>query len=204
MTGTSPVPLPWSETSEPKVAVELLGGIATDKGKLRGLIENVASNERLLALSERSESFDKLVLGTDPSTGCRLRLHRFDTLFGDTPHNHRYSFWSFLLSGSYTHTIYGSGRDALRLPRGRLPVSCYSAVHAVGAVYGLHHSIVHTATHVVPGTYSLMLRGPKVKVKDDLYKVDANGEPVAPDVPRALSPADIHTVISELESLGVV
>jgi len=201
---TTPVELTWSDTSHPGPAVSLLLAIGGTKDRLRRLVENVMSDERLLSLSERSESFDKLVLATDRSSGCRLRLHRFATQFVDTPHNHRYSFWSLLLSGKYLHTIYGPGRNALRLARGRLPTSCYAAVHVAGAVYGLHHSIVHTATDVAPGTYSLMLRGPKQKIKDDLYKVDANGDPVAPDVPKALTTDDVEAILSELSALGVV
>jgi hypothetical protein len=204
MNAITPMALTWSDTDRPAPVTHLLLGIGGNKDRLRRLIENVMHDERLLSLSERSESFDKLVLATDKASGCRLRLHRFDTQFVDTPHNHRYSFWSLLLSGKYLHTIYGPGRDALRLPRGRLPASSYAAFHAVGAVYGLHHSIVHTATDVAPGTYSLMLRGPKAKVKDDLYKVDANGDPVAPDVPRPLAPTDIQAILSELSTLGVV
>ena len=80
--------------------------IAADRAALRELILAVGRDEHLLPLCEKVRDFKYMVLYDALDRGFRLRLHRFSEGQEDQPHNHRYSFSSTILKGSYAHTLY--------------------------------------------------------------------------------------------------
>ena len=99
--------LDWNDTDTVNTASsKLLDTLATDRALLRPLVEQVPGNERLCELSEHYDILDKLLLHDDPS-GFRLRLHVFLPGYFDRPHNHRWTYTSRILRGSYQHTLYG-------------------------------------------------------------------------------------------------
>jgi hypothetical protein len=182
-------------------ACQFLQQLAFNPVLMRQLVMRAASDSRLRSLCERTESFDKLVLFEDPQSGCRLRLHRFDHTFIDTPHNHRYSFVSLILNGSYVQTIFGSGKELRRraaLEMGPLAPT-FRTIHKTGDVYSLHNSLVHTVTDIEEGTYSLLLRGPKEKIKGDYFKTDGEGNPLTMDIPVPLTNENFDLVVADME-----
>ena len=99
--------LDWNDTSAVNAtSSKLLDTVATNRALLRDLVEQVPGNERLCELSEHYDILDKLLLHDDPS-GFRLRLHVFLPGYFDRPHNHRWTYTSRILRGSYQHTLYG-------------------------------------------------------------------------------------------------
>jgi len=116
-------------------------------GRLRQLL--LASATSYLELCERNNGFTKLVLLADERLGVRVRLHMFDSHYADTPHNHRWSFGTIILSGYYEHVTFGSDKTGA------------TASHTCreGTFYALHHSAYH-AISVPRRCVSLMLRGP--------------------------------------------
>jgi hypothetical protein len=80
---------------------KLLTALDSDRTTLRELTERALSNPELLHPCEHYDILDKIVLHDDPS-GWRLRLHVFLPGYFDRPHNHRRTYSSRILHGSYT------------------------------------------------------------------------------------------------------
>jgi hypothetical protein len=91
-------------------ATALLGQLAANRTILADLTAQMVENPHLAALCEHYDILDKLVLHDDPS-GWRLRLHVFLDGYFDRPHNHRWTYTSRILTGSYTHTLYGTDHE---------------------------------------------------------------------------------------------
>lgn len=60
-----------------------------------------------MALCEHYDILDKIV-PHDDHRGWPLRLHVFFPDYFDRPHNHRWTYSSHILRGSYPHTRYGT------------------------------------------------------------------------------------------------
>lgn len=145
-----------SDTSD-----KLLTSLDAQRDLLHGLTQRALADDALLRLCEHYDILDKIVLHDDP-TGWRLRLHIFLPGYFDRPHNHRWTYSSRILIGSYTHNLYGTddqvGDDidpaalAVRMVRTERP----------GDSYTLHHSMIHSVV-AKPYTVSLVVRGPAVK-----------------------------------------
>lgn len=139
----------------------LLTRLDIERDLLRGLVDGALADPNLLRLCEHYDILDKIVIHDDP-TGWRLRLHIFLPGYFDRPHNHRWSYVSRILHGSYTHTLYGTedllgdtfNPDAL-LPR-------MVRTEQPGDTYTLHHTMIHSVV-AQPYTTSLIVRGPAVK-----------------------------------------
>jgi hypothetical protein len=164
---------------------DVIQEIALDRVALRELVLAARRDEHLLPLSEKVRDFKYLVLYDALDRGFRLRLHRFSEGQEDQPHNHRYSFSSCILSGSYSHTLFevadeGAAPDAqpyweLRQPPGtfdggplaRLPMTRLSPLMTqtqdAGSAYSLHHATFHATALPAQNAYSLFLRGPAEK-----------------------------------------
>lgn len=155
--------LDWSNFEDvSEVTGTVLRDLASSPGALEGLLESLAQNEKLLSMCEHYDLLDKLVLFYDQHLDFRLRLHVFLPGYFDRPHNHRWSYSSIVLRGSYKHFIYGED-DGLsdQIDVGSLrPVMMHQP--RAGDVYTLHHSMIHSVI-AEPYTVTLILRGPAEK-----------------------------------------
>lgn len=140
---------------------ELLHTLDDDRNLLADLVVHASRDERLLGLSESLDHLDKIVLHDDPG-GWRLRLHIFTADCEDWPHNHRWTFTSRILEGSYGHVLYGVDGELGESSTARELRELYRRTEAKGDTYTIHHSTVHAALGR-PGTISLLVRGPSVK-----------------------------------------
>ena len=153
----------WNDLAAVAAASDkLLTALDSDRTTLRKLAERALDNPELLHLCEHYDILDKIVLHDDPS-GWRLRLHVFLPGYFDRPHNHRWTYSSRILHGSYTHTLYGTDDQ---FGTGDIDVAALRPrtvrTESTGDFYTLHHTMVHSVT-AQPYTTSLIVRGPAVK-----------------------------------------
>jgi hypothetical protein len=101
------------------------------------------------------------VLGLDD--GWRIRLHVFSADYFDRPHNHRWTYTSRILTGAYTHVLYGTDHDFTN----EVDVAALAArpvrIEEPGDTYTLHHSMIHSVTAHGEAAVRLIVRGPAVK-----------------------------------------
>ncbi len=133
-----------------------------NKTLLPSLVASARYDENLRSMCEHYDILDKIILFDDPGTGIRLRLHLFSNSYFDRPHNHRWSYASAILHGSYKHTILVPKKsvDESITSSDLMPVLIRQ--EKVGDSYVLHHSQYHSIT-AGPDTVSLIIRGPSVK-----------------------------------------
>jgi predicted metal-dependent enzyme (double-stranded beta helix superfamily) len=145
------------------VSNTLLTALDTDRTLLRELTERAIDDPDLLLLCEHYDILDKLVLHDDPA-GWRLRLHVFLPGYFDRPHNHRWTYSSRILHGSYSHTLYGT--DAQLDHSDEIDVAALEPqmvrTESTGDFYTLHHAMIHSVI-AEPYTTSLIARGPAIK-----------------------------------------
>jgi predicted metal-dependent enzyme (double-stranded beta helix superfamily) len=155
--------LDWANLQEmSEVTGAVLRNLAASPAHLKELLGALAGNEKLLSMCEHYDLLEKLVLFYDERSDCRLRLHVFLPGYFDRPHNHRWSYSSIVLRGSYKHFIYGPDdhlSDQVDVESLR-PVMIHQ-LHA-GDVYTLHHGMIHSVI-AEPYTVTLILRGPAEK-----------------------------------------
>ncbi|MGK4579914.1 hypothetical protein [Kitasatospora sp. HPMI-4] len=141
-----------------------------DPAALGALWDGMMRDDRLAESAETFNAFQKFVLHDDLETGLRLRLHIFNEHMVEEAHNHRATFSSLILRGSYRHFLYGdvdhvwgeeerpaTALDA-RFIQEQLP----------GSSYTLHHAFVHS-TYATPGTVSLVIQGPRDRASFRIY-----------------------------------
>jgi hypothetical protein len=154
--------LNWDDTPAVETATgNVLAALADDRDLLRRLAHQVPKDEHLSRLSEHYDILDKLVLHDDPA-GWRLRLHVFLPGHFDRPHNHRWTYSSRILHGSYQHTLYGLD-DILDESMEVAALQPYMVrTETAGDSYTLHHRMIHAAV-AEPHTVTLIVRGPALK-----------------------------------------
>lgn len=213
-------------------AARVLDRLAAEPALLRDLLERTARDERLLSMCERHSPFDKLVVYDAPERQFRIRMHIWRNTEFERAHQHRFSFTSRMLQGSYRHVLYNcqlplsasadteharrhmdpdhpdmaSGIDVNRL----LPALEYDM--GAGEGYTLHHDAVH-ATMVAAETVSLILRGPAEKehafvanVSDGrVYWRFGRGDETEERIhSKQLGPAGVAALLPRLADLGVI
>ncbi len=179
------VSLDWTDFDKAsRISSDIVRELAADRPLLRKLVLSVQRDERLRFLAEKHDELNYIVLYDALDRGLRIRLHRFSKGLEDIPHNHRFSFSSALLSGSYVHTLFqverkdaddereswrlhqpaGShvGVDVRELPLAGLEPQL-ATVQAAGSSYTLHHSTIHKTAMPVEDAYSVFCRGPAMK-----------------------------------------
>jgi hypothetical protein len=82
----------------------VLDMLTADRALLSELTDAVPNDPHLVGLCEHYDILDKIVLHDAPA-GWRLRLHVFLDGYFDRPHNHRWTYTSRILSGSYAHPL---------------------------------------------------------------------------------------------------
>jgi len=156
------------------VTDDLLHELAADKDTLRMLIDRAAEDDDLLAQCECHRLLDKIVLYDGLDRGFRVRLHISTSDHLDRPHDHRFSFSSLILAGSYKqvrHRIVGEVPDVVdagvQEDHQAVPIDArvepeFATAEQVGSFYSIHHSVIHT-TIMADDTVSLFIRGPAEK-----------------------------------------
>lgn len=101
----------------------------------------------------------------DPSSGVRVRVHRFEESW-DQPHSHRWGFTTRILAGGYTNFLYGPEKwvhDSVERDD-FLPAPAMVRRESVGTSYTIGDDMVHNV-HMQGDTISMIVRGPSRKNK---------------------------------------
>lgn len=146
-----------------KISQQTIRCLLDDKDFLKKMILELPKNERLFAFSEHYDILDKLVLFVSEDQEIRLRLHIFADDYYDRPHNHRWSYSSYILSGGYQHTLFQPMINEGKISIEDL-IPCMVRNEKKGDFYTLHHSQYHSVI-AEPNTISLVFRGPSEKDK---------------------------------------
>lgn len=149
-----------------KLSLSTLSTLGQDKSELRRLVLAAREDESLFSLCEHYDILDKIVLHADEEKSLRLRLHIFADDYFDRPHNHRWSYSSHILSGSYRHVIFSVDAKSDDVDTRHL-VPVLIRREKQGDFYTLHHSQYHSVT-AEPNTVTLILRGP---ARSDRFRV---------------------------------
>ncbi|MFI9580475.1 hypothetical protein ACIHCQ_01165 [Streptomyces sp. NPDC052236] len=204
--------LNWDDTPAVEAATSnVLATLADDGDLLRRLAHLVPQDEHLSRLSEHYDILDKLVLHDDPA-GWRLRLHVFLPGHFDRPHNHRWTYSSRILRGSYQHTLYGLD-DILDEGMEVAALQPYMVrTETAGDSYTLHHRMIHAAV-AEPHTVTLIVRGPALKdgflVSDRdtgkaWWQYGAAKESRNEAEKKRMSQARVNQVLSDLAEQGII
>jgi hypothetical protein len=153
----------WEDTgSIVRGGETVFDALVNDPELLPGLLDNLRVDRGLRELCERYDFLDKLVLHDDRAAQVRIRLHLYRSGYFDRPHNHRWSFASYILSGRYTHRIFGNDQQFGEDTDPDSLVAVHERIEGPGDSYALHHTSVHTV-QAEADTISLLLRGPAAK-----------------------------------------
>lgn len=154
--------LDWTDLPAVTAAsTKVIHRLAADPALLGALTDAVTDNPRLASLCEHYDILDKIVLHDDPD-GWRIRLHTFLDGYFDRPHNHRWTYTSRILFGSYAHTLYGNDHDFTDAIEVAKLQPRMVRVEGPGDTYTLSHSMIHSVT-ARGETVTLIVRGPAVK-----------------------------------------
>ena len=187
--------------------------------QLRKLILDVPNNKELFSHSTHYERVDKLVLWNSDDKKMQIRLHVYagqsckrkvhNLADISEAHNHRWSFSTRILSGSYLHTIY---RMDL-LDTGKYYLAPIMIRHeGIGSSYALHHAQYHSIVEEF-NTVSLIVRGP---IEKESFQVitERDGEIQPKDSltlqtseekkQRTMTLADYEKVLVQLLSLKII
>lgn len=153
----------WDDTESILAGtIPVLAALADDRVLLAAMIDNIAADPGLADKCEGYDFMRKLVLYDDPDLGVRLRLHLYGGGFFDRPHNHRWSFASRIVRGSYTHRVFGHDSEFDESTDPTTLQALMTRREQPGATYALHHTSVHSVT-AEADTVSLIVRGPAAK-----------------------------------------
>ena len=180
------ISIDWSDFEEAgRITRDIAQELSADRPLLRRMALAVGRNEALLSLSEKHGELNYIVLRDFVDQGIRVRLHRFSKGQEDIPHNHRFSFSSAILHGSYVHTLFeldwGNAEVAeddlwrLSQPPGthrgvalqELSLAGFTPLltttQTAGSAYSLHHTTIHKTAMPKEDAFSVFVRGPAQK-----------------------------------------
>jgi len=205
------------------VTDQLLHELAADKDTFRMLVDRAAEDDDLLGQCECHRLLDKIVLydGLDRGFIVRLNISTSDHL--DRPHDHRYSFSSLILAGSYKqvrHRIIGEVPDqidaGIQEDHQAVPIDArvepeFATTEQVGSFYSIHHSVIHT-TIMSDNTVSLAVRGPAEKERSLItdrdtgklwWRYGSKGERPERRAQKVMSLSQFEVRRRKLEGLGI-
>lgn len=180
------ISIDWNDfDNASRISGEIVRHVAADRALLRRMVLDAQQDGQLRELSEKHHELTYIVLYDALDRGLRVRLNRFTKGLEDIPHNHRFSFSSALLSGSYVHTLFDVGPPdaadpgqklwALDQPEGThggQPVKeleiaglhpVLATVQRAGSSYTLHHTTIHKTAMPDETAFSVFCRGPAQK-----------------------------------------
>lgn len=154
----------------------LFDELSEDLDGLVELLRAIPADEHLAEMCEGYDFLHKLVLHDHQATGARVRLHLYRPGYFERPHNHRWTFASRILRGSYEHRIFGTEEalDEDTDPDTLTPI--HFREERAGATYVLHHTSVHSV-QAQADSISLIVRGPAAK-RSFLILDRATGAPI--------------------------
>lgn len=197
----------WGIAELPENSIQILHEFLNNKDSVLRMLQSVREDERLFDLCEQLPWCDKVVL--HDSADYRLRLHLFLPGYEDRPHSHRWSFSSVILSGNYTHFIYGVDTELVHLKYFRELRPLLIRDEKAGSTYSMHHSLVHSFK-AEPYTLSIILRGPSVKEKSLIidtkdntinWKYGSNQEEVSTVMKHKMTKERLDFVIHKVNEL---
>lgn len=176
-------PIDWTDFNEAsRITRDLLQELVEDKESLRLLVDNIEHDKTLLDNCERHELLERLDIYDARDRGFQIRFNFTTPTHSVRPHDHRYSFSTYILRGSYKHIwfdpgqeIYDHGRDDIAnqylektnpddesgIDFGEMK-PLFVTTERRDAQYTIHHSCVH-ATITTPDSLSLIIKGPGEK-----------------------------------------
>jgi len=149
----------------------LLAGIANDKAFFGALVRRLPHDNENLPKCEKDYNIEKYVLFSDQESGARLRLHVMRPRDEGIPHSHRMDFASYILRGSYEHTVYGPLDDGTRLLVAEQIFPLKFGIETAGAGYFISHQLIHNVRVRGDECISLMLRSPYRKKRAIQYDI---------------------------------
>jgi hypothetical protein len=214
----------WTDIdSATAVTDALLHELAADKDALRMLVDRAGEDDDLLAQCECHRLLDKIVLYDGLDRGFRVRLHISTSDHLDRPHDHRFSFSSLILAGSYKqvrHRIIGEVPDSVAPETQEdyqaVPIQArvepeFATTEQVGSFYSIHHSVIHT-TIMEDDTVSLFIRGPAEKDRSLItdrdtgklwWRYGAGGESPGRRAQKVMDLSKFEMRRHKLEALGI-
>jgi hypothetical protein len=227
--------LDWNRPEEAsRISREIAQELASNRALLRSMVLAAATNGDLKMLAEKHNELNYIVLYDALDRGFRLRLHRFSKGLEDIPHNHRFSFSSAILSGSYIHTMYNllssvSGQSVtpwtLDQPIGsfidksleHIAVTGLQEVlqtrQIAGTSYTMSHHAIHKTAMPEEDAFSVFVRSPaqkrcslQLEPEKRTYRWKFGREEEAPDITnkRVMNPAEYSNFIESLEEAKVI
>lgn len=179
------VSIDWSKSDDAsRISREMAQELASNRSMLRTLVFAAIENEQLTGLAEKHGELNYIVLYDALERGFRIRLHRFSKGLEDIPHNHRFSFSSALLKGSYIHTMFELQRQdtdpaadpwTLDQPEGsftgdalgKLAICGLQEIlqtrQSAGTSYTMNHHAIHKTAMPDEDAFSVFVRSPAQK-----------------------------------------
>lgn len=189
---------------------EILSCLANDKKLIEKLIDRVYKNKELIEKSESNPTLTKIVLFAQ--SDIEIRLHFFKYFISENPHNHRWSFSSFILNGGYEHRLFFVNAPLNENLKYKDIIPVYSKFEDKGSIYSIDHTIVHATINPMPDTVTLIIRGPVMKekwfhldpIKNKIQFMERqNGKRVQYDQP-SLKYKDLDEIKKKLITLNLI
>lgn len=212
------VTIDWSDLrSAHRECRSVLRRLAADRPLLSTLVARLEDDAELFADADHHPVMDRLTLWHDADRGIYLRLHISPGTNELIPHDHKYSFTSYILSGSYTHVWRrrAEGAYAGEFTSQQVPLGLVTHEKA-GSCYTLGYSLVHQ-TVMEANTVTLFMRGPREQNRSyaalDLLDRQNLGEDSASagavvkrhtDGARALEPDEYAELRGRLTAAGLL
>ncbi len=164
--------LNWMDLDETnRICTDILQKMS-DRAVLRSLVERTENDPELFALCETHALDDKIVLHNDLPNGYRIRLRLANDEQYERAHNHRFSFTTLILHGTYYQRWYevnGPVGDQTTLADVK-PVCIREEPQ--GSIFTIDHDTIHS-TLTSKDTISLVICGPAMKDKAFIIRMDS-------------------------------
>jgi hypothetical protein len=170
-------------------------------------VYRLQDDAELFADADHHPVMDRLTPWRDSDRGVYLRLHISPGTNELIPHDHKYSFTSYILSGAYTHVwrkraegFYSGEFTSANAPLGIV------THERVGSCYTIGYSLVHQ-TLMKANTVTLFLRGPKEQSRSyaalDMLDRQSQENEGVPSDPLVKSHTDGARPLQTIEYLAI-
>ncbi len=163
--------LNWADLDETNKVCEGILTALSDRAVLRTLVERTENDPELFGLCEIHELDDKIVLHNDLENGYRIRIRLANDKQYERAHNHRFSFTTRILHGTYYQRWYEvKGTLDENTTLNDISPVCIREEPA-GSVFTIDHDTIHS-TQTSKDTISLVICGPAMKDKAFIIRMD--------------------------------